>query len=760
MDDKLFNEICNAETLYAAWLRVKEKNTSGGIDTTTVNDYAVSVDKNIETIIQQLGSGTYIQQPYREVMIPKNETEKRRLGLLTVNDKIVQTAVSAVITPVLERSFLKVSYAYREGKGAVKAINQVRHLIKSEHYTWIASCDIDDFFDTIPHDPLFGKLSAYIHSPNTTELIRMFVCMGRVTKRHEWKGHKKGIPQGGVISPLLANFFLYPLDKMMVDHHYGFVRYADDFIILGRTESEARQAIQQGIEIITKQLGLSLNEGAKVTPVEAGFEFLGIYFNNGEIDLSERKQQRLISKMAQAAGTGQGIVTQKLRETIQGISAFYGQLVTQAKLELLDSALTDILALRYEALQLSKAKSILASEQIRSIRFLSNNYNLHKTEFINQKLGLNTKVKKTPKLNDKKPLIKCRNAVLVRKHEYQKLEASGFDLAISQPGIVLGLTEKRVTVRKKGIILQEIALLNLKNITILSDGVSLSSNLIRECALNKISIDFLGRNGKPYAILFSPIFNDAQIGLAQLAAYTNNKAFELIKQFVLGKMNNQKNLIKYFGKYHFKRNCKFSNLFNKFIEKMDKYELACQSLKDDTLDEFRLKMFAIEGQASARYWEMVQALIQSKYEFNGREHQGATDLVNCMLNYGYGILYARIAETLIKARLNPCLSYLHKPEPDRPSLVYDLIEEFRQQAVDRVIIALVIKSKDLHSENGVLDEKTRKVVAQKVVDRLNNMEQFRKREMRLNEIIQHQANALAAYLTETTKTYKPYMPKW
>ena len=228
MDDQLFNSICTRETLYSAWLRVKEKNTSGGIDFKTVNDYAVTVDQNLEELTRQLQSGSYIQHPYREVMIPKNETEKRRLGLLTVNDKIVQTAVTMVVTPILEQGFLKVSYAYREKKGAVKAINQVRHLITNERYTWLAACDIDNFFDTIPHDALFGKLSAYLKSPSTTELIRMFVKMGRVDRHYHWKDSRKGIPQGGVVSPLLANFYLYPLDKIMVEHGYGFVRYADD----------------------------------------------------------------------------------------------------------------------------------------------------------------------------------------------------------------------------------------------------------------------------------------------------------------------------------------------------------------------------------------------------------------------------------------------------------------------------------------------------------------------------------------------------
>jgi len=226
MEDQLFQSLCSKETLYQAWTRVKEKDTAGGIDLQTVHGYAIVADKNIEGLLNQLTSGNYVQQPYREVFIPKNETEKRRLGLLSVNDKIVQTAVTTLITPLMERSFLKVSYAYQSNKGPIKAINQVKHLINNERFSWLASCDIDNFFDSIPHQPLFNRLSAYLKSPGISELVKMFITMGRVNRRFQWKDNRKGIPQGGVISPLLANFYLYPLDKAMMENGFGFVRYA------------------------------------------------------------------------------------------------------------------------------------------------------------------------------------------------------------------------------------------------------------------------------------------------------------------------------------------------------------------------------------------------------------------------------------------------------------------------------------------------------------------------------------------------------
>ncbi len=757
MNNSLFETLCRKQTLYAAWLKVKEKNTAGGIDRETVEEYASNLEKNLHELSAHLIAGTYIQLPYREVLIPKKENEKRRLGLLTVNDKILQTAVYQILSPVFEKCFLPVSYAYRANKSAVKAIRQVQHLLKNEHYTWLASCDIDNFFDNIPHAPLFGRLNAFLKSGDITELIKMFVTMGSINYKKQWRNAAKGIPQGGVISPLLANFFLGPLDKRMMEQKYGFVRYADDFIILGKSQTQAEDALKDAEHLITKQLGLALNEGAKVIPVTEGFEFLGIRFFDGKIDLSDKKYNRLCEKLRQASDTGQGFITAKFTETLLGIANFYGKLVSQHKLQLLDTEIINLLKKKWLHLNPDKTQTI--PPQLYTLNLLANADTLNKTGFIQHVWGVKEKTKSKEK-NKTKKSIKSREAVLSRKHEYQKIESAGFDLAITQPGFFLGKKDHDAVVKFQGKVIREIPLMNLKNITILSDGVTLSSNLIRSCTEHKISVDFLDQTGNPYAIILPPNFVNAETGIAQLHAYNNGKSYYLIQKFVTGKIDNQLSLIKYFGKYYLKKNIELAAVFPEFVSKMEKLIDDTEKLKKIPLDDFRLKAFAMEGQASSAYWEMVQILIKSKITFKGRERQGANDLVNCLLNYGYGILYARVTEAILKAGLNPCLSYLHKPEGNRPSLVFDLIEEFRQQAVDRVLIALIIKNKKLKVTNGLLDDHTRKTLSKKVIDRLNNVEAYRNREMRLFEIIQFQAKALVNYLTDKSKEYKSYNPKW
>jgi len=760
MDDPLFESFYNLETLTLAWLRVRSKHTAGGIDRQTIEEYQHKAEQHLISLSDQLKSGSYIQQPYLEVLIPKNENEKRHLGLLTINDKIVQTAAAFVLTPIFEKSFLNVSYAYRNRKGAVKAIRKVQQLIANQKYTWLASCDVDNFFDSIPHTILFRKLSSFLKSTGMVEMIRQFVTMGKVNKHFAWKDAHAGIPQGGVISPMLANFYLYQLDKLMVDSPYGFVRYADDFIILAKTEPEAQDALQKAVSLLTNHLQLSLNEGSKVSSVEKGFEFLGISFNGASLALSERKFKRLSQKMLDASRTGNGLITPKLVEVLQGIHTFYAKLIPQETLSMLDDELMTVIRARAFIDNKTHLQQQKILAEFDAIEFLAKQHNFKRKEYIETQLAIQRVTTKKAGALKLTAEINSEKAVRKRKHEYQKLESAGFGLIIATPGTWLSKRNNRIIVKQQDTIVQEVPLLNLRNITIQNDGVSFSSNVIEACCEYHVSINFLKHDGKPYALIHQPDWFNAETGIAQLQAYQNGKCFYIIKQLVTGKITNQVNLLKYYGKYYNERIPSYMEALNEVAAEMVAYCSEVENLANESLDDYRMKILAYEGLAASRYWSTLGILINTRVPFEKRERQGATDLVNCMLNYGYGILYGKITEAIIHANLNPNLSYLHKPEHNRPSLVYDLIEEFRQQVVDRAVFALIIKNRELKLENGLLDIATRKILALKVIERLNTVEIFRNREMRLFEIIDRQAHNLSLYLTGEKKVYKPYVRKW
>ena len=302
MTTSLYKQLCSVNCLYSSWLSVKEKGSAGGIDKLSVKEFDLQHEKQIESLAKELENLTYIPEPYQEVQMRKSDGDFRSLGLPTVRDKIVQYAIQNLIGPLLEKNFLNVSYAYRKNKGAVKAICRVKHMIYVEHREWVTVCDIDKYFDNINHSLLFEMLDKKLKDEALLNLIKMFICMGRVDKNNKWKDTEKGIPQGAVISPLLSNFYLNSFDKMMTDNQFGLLRYADDFIVLSHKEEQAYDALNKTKFFIENNLKLCLNPDYLVKNVKDGFDFLGIHFQGKTIGLSQKKLNNITDKINNAFG--------------------------------------------------------------------------------------------------------------------------------------------------------------------------------------------------------------------------------------------------------------------------------------------------------------------------------------------------------------------------------------------------------------------------------------------------------------------------
>ena len=178
-------------------------------------------------------------------------------------------------------------------------------------------------------------------------------------------------------------------------------------------------------------------------------------------------------------------------------------------------------------------------------------------------------------------------------------------------------------------------------------------------------------------------------------------------------------------------------------------------------EDFLTLLVAFEAQGAVRYWEYIRQLLNDdKIDFRNREHKGATDLVNCMLNYGYALLYSRVWQALLKAKLNPFDSIIHVRQTGKPTFVYDVVEIFRAQVVDRVVISLIQKGNKLNVKNGLLDDETKKLLAKSVLERLNRTEQYRGEEISMEQIIGKQTNEIATFILDESSSYKPYTAKW
>ncbi len=781
----LFEQLATCNNLFDAWQKVKTKGSAGGIDNVSIDLFDDEASAHIKSLKDQLLEDTYVPEPYKFFRIPKDKNEFRQLGLPCIKDKIVQSATRTIIEPLFEQQFLNFSYGYRPGKGPVKAIRRVQNRVQAEHYEWITIADIDNFFDSVQPDILYGLIEETIKCPRLLKLFRLWVQIGSVNFRFKYQAYREGIPQGSVISPLFSNVYLHPFDKYLLQQGYAPVRYADDFVIFSKTEQQAQQAHRDSRQFLGDVLKLKLNKDWKIKKTAKAFEYMHILFTDGNIGLAPERIKHLCNRMDEVLKPARDIPDiKKINQTLMGISNYYGKLIPQTTLEAIDHHFKQKLIAHFQRARQSKKityaqitgfltqlnfisqayqgnRNTIASEISKGIKESNGPLNFdnsipfadkqHKTSGLGQNAKQNTGL-----MSDDKSIQK---AIDKKQRYYEGIADAGREILVSTPGVYIGKTKKGITLKENGVLKSTTAVHNLQHITISSSGVSISGNVIRYCADKKIPIDFIDFNGLPYARLYAAVYPDAEIGNAQLHALENGLAIDVIKRIIIGKLKNQLYLLKYYQKYRKTTDDDYVEVFEQRTLTIETAIEKIGTLEDKSLSDTRASLMGHEGIAAAAYWDMIVRLLNNYTIFTGRERQGAQDLVNSLLNYGYGILYSRIWQAVIAERLNPHISYLHVMEAGKPTLAFDLIEEFRQQVVDKVVFSLITKGEEMAIEKGQLTQETRQRLIEKILERLNNKEKFRGRQMRMGEIIRFQVHAFVQHL-QGIKTYKPYIGKW
>ena len=278
----LMDKVCFLQNLQSAFDRVKANKGNAGVDHQTIEMFEKHLEENLAYLSTTLQDGTYQPQAIKRVWIPKpGSSEKRPLGIPTVRDRVVQAALRNVLEPIFERDFAEHSYGFRPGRGCKDALRRVDALLKAGS-TWVVDADLKSYFDTIPHQPLLDLVRAKISDNRVLALLQAYLEQRVMDTAKDWTP-EQGTPQGAVISPLLSNLYLDPLDHQMAQAGIEMVRYADDFILLCRNETEARHALEL-VRIWTTSVGLVLHP-EKTHVVDAsqrgGFDFLGYHFERG-----------------------------------------------------------------------------------------------------------------------------------------------------------------------------------------------------------------------------------------------------------------------------------------------------------------------------------------------------------------------------------------------------------------------------------------------------------------------------------------------
>ena len=756
----LYDTVTTYHALQNAWRIVRAKNAAGGIDGYNVAAFERNLHDNLNQLHSQLASGQWTPEPYLNIEIPKNETEKRKLGLLCIRDKIVQQAIKSGIEPRMEKLFLNISYGYRPEKSAERAIRRTMHDLKKLKGGYIAKLDIDDFFDNIRHERLFSRLKNWLKDNRLLQLIQLCIQMGQVTSNLKWNDVTQGVPQGAVLSPLLANFYLHPFDQFVKAKAPVYIRYADDFIIAAHTEVEVNELIDLLQTVLNEQFFLKLNP-AVVKKTDEGVEFLGMVVTDTHVTVTKKKKEDLKERI-RSLTFSHGSLSGESQKTLAGIRNYYAKLIDEEMLKELDCELMQRLQdlIKRNLRHIASAK--ILTENLQALEFFSTDSNRRHQQLVQQLCStyvvyLNRK-KQTQSQNQSQPATK-EKLIKLKKKQYQKLESAGAELVVSTPGSYIGASYKSIVVKQLGKVIGK-STEALRHITVIGKGISLSSNALMFCMNRKIPIDFFDGKGTQYASVLTPQFVDGTLWTQQSQLPLARKV-ELASQIIIGKMKNQLNLIKYYHKYH--KDVLGNALGEKYVESVLKLKRTLEKAKqyDRTDEQYAKGIMAIEAQGALAYWDYIRTLLSDdKINFERRERQGATDLLNVMLNYGYAILYSRVWKTILAAKLNPSIGILHAPQHGKPTLVYDVVEIFRPQMVDRVVISLVQKNVSLKVKDGLLNEPTKRTLIRSILDRLNRYEKYRKEELTLAQILFRQSQEIAKYIAGEAETFKPYVAKW
>jgi RNA-directed DNA polymerase len=289
----LMDKVYALPTLRAAFARVKANRGAPGVDHVTVVMFDTRLDANLAALSEALRTDTYRPQPIRRQWIPKGPRDRRPLGIPTVRDRVVQTALRLVLEPIFETTFAPHSYGFRPQRSTKQALRRVVTLLRAGH-RYVVDADLQAYFDSIPHAPLRARVQSRVSDGRVLALVDAFLHQPIFDGLAQWTVDE-GSPQGAVLSPLLANLYLDPLDHVMAAAGYEMVRYADDFVVLCRTAEEAQQALAL-VQRWTEAAGLRLHP-TKTHLVDmqppGGFDFLGYHFERDHRWPRQKSRQKL-----------------------------------------------------------------------------------------------------------------------------------------------------------------------------------------------------------------------------------------------------------------------------------------------------------------------------------------------------------------------------------------------------------------------------------------------------------------------------------
>jgi group II intron reverse transcriptase/maturase len=326
----LIDKIWALPNMEEAFKEVKKNRGAAGVDGVTIKAFEFGVEDNVQILQRELREKTYKPRPVKRVYIPKADGSKRPLGIPTVRDRVVQAAVRRIIEPIFEAKFLDCSFGFRPNRSAHMALEKIRKDLL-DGYVYVIDADLKSYFDTIPHDKLMSLVREEIVDGSVIGLLKCFLQAG-IMEGGSFHLNEKGTPQGGVISPLLANVYLHPLDELMTERGHRITRYADDFVICCKSQKGAERVLKSVTQFLEEKLGLTIHpEKTKiVNNMKEPFVFLGHEFKQGNwVKPSDKSIKKFKSKVKEITKRNQTVnieklIKEKLNPYLRGWGNYFG----------------------------------------------------------------------------------------------------------------------------------------------------------------------------------------------------------------------------------------------------------------------------------------------------------------------------------------------------------------------------------------------------------------------------------------------------
>jgi group II intron reverse transcriptase/maturase/CRISPR-associated endonuclease Cas1 len=717
---------------------------SSGLDEISYKEFQQNLNENIKELILHVNSATFTPEPLKKIEIDKpNSDEKRPIALAAIKDKLVQRVLYKSLMPYFDREFNNKSYAYRADKSTLKAINRVTQFLNEKH-RFIVKTDIDNFFESIDHDILLEILSFHIHDKRIIRLISLFIQTGGF-KSFDYDEHFMGVHQGDILSPLLSNIYLDTMDKFLEKQNVVFVRYADDFVMFFKSEEDAKKNLE-GLKVYLQSIKLSLEETkTSLVHIGEGFTFLGVHFEGKNRTVENERLQKSISKLHKLAKDRSGFkkYIDSLNAYLLALQNYYLKIITpnSTQHQILQTALIESLA---QKVYLAKSSKKVTTKKEFKILLAQVQLSILITENIEDKIELII-AKGYEKYLAKKSYKDTSAKIDKKKNLYAKKFANDSTLHVNTKGLMLGISKNKFVIKEYGRVKSTYPFESVTRIIFEGTGFSISTDVLKKCADNAITVDLIDRNAMPYASLITYKSTISQSIHKQAMVLNTSKQLELATSFIKGKAKNQINYLKYLDKYH--------ELLDRHIDSMETTLIKIKTVAGIN------ELMGVEGSISASYWDALKLILQVPFE--KRITQGAKDIVNSSLNYGYAILYGKVQHALVHAGLSLSISFLHSLDEHKPTLTFDMIEEFRTFIVDRTIISMLNKEEPVKLDHdGLLTKSSRQLIAKNIKEKLGSYTMWKKESRKVENIIQTQCHNLAKVINGETPKYKPFIGKF